>query len=72
MDLHKIIRRRRRGRKTVLIAIRITPEISTWLRNKDYSPTGIFHEAIKQLGYEEREEYFPYPKKGRKYWGRRK
>ena len=56
MDIQNIIRKHRRGRKTVLITIRVTPEISDWLRNKDYSPTGIFYEAIRELGYRKRRD----------------
>lgn len=56
MDIHNIIRKKRRGQKTILITIRVTPEISDWLRNKDYSPTGIFYEAIKQLGFQYKQE----------------
>ena len=47
------IQRRNNGNKTVLITIRITPQISKWLREKNYSPTGIFYEALKDLGYQE-------------------
>ena len=68
MDIHNILRRKRRRNKTVLITIRITPEISEWLRKKDYSPTGIFHEAIKHLGYSERKtlEYYRHKRKNLK------
>ena len=47
------IKRKNGHRKNILITIRITPEISKWLKEKDYSPTGIFYEAVKELGYEE-------------------
>jgi len=70
MDIQNIIKKNRRGRKTVLITIRVTPEISDWLRNKDYSPTGIFYEAIKQLGFQDTNgnEYKNYkPKKRKRY-----
>ena len=68
MDIQNIIRKHRRGRKTVLITIRVTPEISDWLRNKDYSPTGIFYEAIKQLGFRNNneKEYQEYNQKRRR------
>jgi len=33
------------------ITIRITEDISKWLSQNNYSPTGIFYEAIKDLGY---------------------
>ena len=54
MNIHNVLRIKKRRNKTALITIRITPEISEWLRKKDYSPTGIFYEAIRQLGYRER------------------
>lgn len=53
MDLNKIKRRKNGNNKSVLITIRVTPEISRWLKDKDYSPTGIFYEALKELGYKE-------------------
>jgi len=49
----KKIKKKRNGNKSVLVTIRVTPEISKWLRDNDYSPTGIFYEALKDLGYEE-------------------
>jgi len=33
------------------ITIRITEDISKWLRQNNYSPTAVFNEAIKDLGY---------------------
>ena len=53
MDLGKIKRRKGNNNKSVLISIRITPKMSKWLKDKDYSPTGIFYEAVKELGWEE-------------------
>ena len=47
MDIKRISRRK--SNKTVVINIRITPEISRWLREKNYSPTGIFYEALRDL-----------------------
>lgn len=52
MDINKI-KRRKNGNKSVLITIRITPKMSKWLKEKDYSPTGIFYEAVKELEWEE-------------------
>jgi hypothetical protein len=37
--------------KTEFISIRITPKLSKWMKDKKYSPTGIFEEATRQLGY---------------------
>ncbi len=52
MDIQNI--KTKRTKKTRLITIRITPEVSKWLKKKDYSPTGIFYEALRQLGYNRR------------------
>ena len=57
MNIDKIKRRKRNGNnKKVLITIKISQKLSKWLREKDYSPTGILHEAVKDLGYKDREE----------------
>lgn len=52
MDLGKI-KRKKNNKKDVLITIRITKDISKWLKDKEYSPTGIFYEALKDLGYDD-------------------
>jgi hypothetical protein len=52
MDIHNI--QRRRPTKTRLITIRVTPEVIQWLKRKNYSATGIFYEALRQLGYNRR------------------
>lgn len=44
-------RKRRRRERTKHISIRITDDISYWLKKNHYSPTAIFYEAIKELGY---------------------
>lgn len=49
----KAIIRRHKPTKTVMLTIRITPEVSKWLKENDYSPTGIFNQACKLLGYKE-------------------
>ena len=51
MDIDKIKRRNGNHRKSVLVTIRITPKMSKWLKSKDFSPTGIFYEAVRDLGY---------------------
>ncbi len=51
MDKKKILKIKS-DRKTVLVSIRISQKHSNWLREKKYSPTGIFREACKDLGYE--------------------
>ncbi len=48
MDLEKIIRRKSE-KKNVVITLRITQSQSDWLKEKNYSPNGIFHEALKDL-----------------------
>lgn len=35
--------------KSVLLNIRVSPEISKWLKDNDYSPTGIFYAALAEL-----------------------
>lgn len=53
MNIKNIKRDREKGKgrkASVQLCIRITPEQSKWLKEKDYSPTGIFLEAMKELG----------------------
>lgn len=50
------IKKRNNGNKSILVTIRVTPKLSKWLRDKNYSPTGIFYEAVNDLGYNEEEE----------------
>jgi hypothetical protein len=49
MEIQNILRKRRR--KTKHITIRVDSDVSRWLKRKNYSPTAIFNEAIKELGY---------------------
>lgn len=49
MDENKI--KRRKAVKTKILTIRVSPGMSTWLSENNYSPTGILHEACKELGY---------------------
>lgn len=51
MNIDRIKRTPREQRRTVMITIRVTPEISRWLKLKNYSPTALFYEAIKELGF---------------------
>ena len=53
MDEHKIRKRTGKNNKVVMISIRITKALSNWLKAKGYSQTGIFMEAVKELGYKE-------------------
>ncbi len=48
MDLEKI-QRRKSEKKSEIITLRITKSQSDWLRKKNYSPNGIFREAISDL-----------------------
>lgn len=43
--------RKQNKTKTVPINLRITTDLSKWLKEKNYSPTAIFEEATKELGY---------------------
>jgi len=54
MDEKKIIKKNL-PRKSVPINIRITKKLSTWLKEKNFSPTGIFEEACKDLGFKEKD-----------------
>lgn len=40
-------------RKTVSVTIRIAPTLSKWLSEQKYSPTGIFMESVKDLGFKQ-------------------
>lgn len=37
--------------KTTKLTIRVTPSCSRWMNKNNYSPTGIFYEALNNLGY---------------------
>lgn len=54
MEIHQILRKSKEQQRTVLITIRITPEMSAWLKDKNYSPSSIFNEALKDLGFKHR------------------
>lgn len=53
MDINKIKSIPREHRRTVHLTLRVTPHIKKWLIENRYSPTAIFHEAIKELGYKQ-------------------
>ena len=50
MDPQKVKSTQRKHRRSVHLTIRVSPDIKYWLREKGYSPTAIFYEAIKDLG----------------------
>lgn len=50
MDKTKIMKRKGQ-RKGILLTIRVTKDLSKWLKEQDYSPTGIFNEAVTDLGF---------------------
>ena len=41
--------KKRKEKKTIVMCIRITPGISNWLKENQYSPSGIFYEALRDL-----------------------
>lgn len=47
----------------ISISIKISPKLSYWLNINSYSPTGIFLEASKELGYDEDKIELPEEKK---------
>lgn len=51
MNKENIVRKKvdRDTTKSVPINIRVTPQISQWMKEHNYSPTGIFYEALKDL-----------------------
>ena len=51
MNKKNIIKQERKEKKTELINMRITLSLRKWLKEKKYSPTGIFMEGVKDLGY---------------------
>ena len=50
MDKTKILKRKSQDKK-ILINLRIEKELLKWIKDNEYSPTKIFYEAIKDLGY---------------------
>jgi len=54
MDSQKVKSTPRKHRRSAHLTIRISPDIKNWLKEKGYSPTAIFYEAIKELGYKQR------------------
>ena len=50
MDIEKIKRKNVKSGPNVNINIKVSTDVSKWLKEKNYSPTGIFQEALKQIG----------------------
>ena len=48
MEIKNIIQRKSE-KKSVVITLRLTKSQSDWLKEKNYSPNGIFQEAILDL-----------------------
>ena len=58
MNIEKIKqdRRKKPGElANIQVSIRITKSMSKWLRDKKYSPTGIFLSACEELGFKEKD-----------------
>lgn len=49
MDINNIQRKYNKTGPKVNINIKVSEDVSKWLREKNYSPTGIFSEALKLL-----------------------
>jgi len=50
MDIKNI---KRKQRKNIVISIRVSKAVSAWLKENNYSPTKVFYEAIKDIGFNE-------------------
>lgn len=40
-------------KRTILISLKISAAASRWMKENNFSPTGIFNEALKELGFKE-------------------
>jgi len=52
MDMEKVKSIPEKYRRSVHLTLRVSPDIKNWLVENSFSATSIFHEAIKELGYE--------------------
>ena len=41
--------------KTIKVCIRISPAVSTFLKDQKISPSGLFNEALKEIGYKDKQ-----------------
>lgn len=55
MNLEKI-KLKKSEKKSIVITLRITESQSVWLKEKSYSPNGIFQEAILDLQKADKEK----------------
>jgi len=53
MDKENCLRKPQELRRNKVISLRITPHLSQWLRKENLSPTAIFYQAVKEIGYAE-------------------
>ncbi len=49
MNIENIKRKKMRQGPKININIKVSADISKWLKEKNYSPTGIFYEALKLI-----------------------
>ena len=47
----KNIQRKKKTKLTKTISIRVSPDQCKYMANKNVSPTALFHEALKEIGY---------------------
>jgi len=51
MNIEKCKKNKRFEQPTIQVNIRITTELSEWLKKENFSPTGIFLEGCLELGF---------------------
>ena len=56
MNPEKVKSTPRHHRRSEHLTIRVSPDIRNWIRENEFSPTAIFYEAIRELGYKKRRE----------------
>lgn len=53
MNISNVKKKTSNAKKTILINVRITPNLKKWLDKNDFSPTKIFYESVRELGYKD-------------------
>lgn len=54
IDKERILKKNiKKETKSIVVQIRITPTLSKWLADQKISPTGLFYEAVREVGYKE-------------------